>query len=358
MKVLLLTRYERLGASSRVRFLQFLHRLEQAGFSFDVRPLLDNAYVQSLYGGPPVSRWSIVRAYLGRLRALLAARRYDLVWLEKEALPYLPAFIETTLLAGVPYVADYDDAWFHRYDMSPSRLVRTLLGRKIDAVMRRAAVVVAGNDYLAARARQAGARMIEIIPSVIDVSRYGGASAAPAVRDGKAVVGWIGIPLNAHYLTLIAPALRRVSDDVTLHVVGGPVPDDLAGVPAESFAWTERDEIARIEAFDVGIMPLADTPWERGKCAYKLLQVMAAGKPVVASPVGANREVVRHGENGFLAESADEWADALRTLARDPALRARLGSAARRSIADGYSVDAVTPRLAAILAEAATARRH
>jgi len=242
--------------------------------------------------------------------------------------------------------------------MSPSRLVRTLLGRKIDAVMRRAAVVVAGNDYLAARARQAGARMIEIIPSVIDVSRYGGASAAPAVRDGKAVVGWIGIPLNAHYLTLIAPALRRVSDDVTLHVVGGPVPDDLAGVPAESFAWTERDEIARIEAFDVGIMPLADTPWERGKCAYKLLQVMAAGKPVVASPVGANREVVRHGENGFLAESADEWADALRTLARDPALRARLGSAARRSIADGYSVDAVTPRLAAILAEAATARRH
>ena len=358
MKVLLLTRYERLGASSRVRFLQFLPRLKQAGFSFDVRPLLDNAYVQSLYGGPPVGRWSIVRAYVRRLRALFAARRYDLVWLEKEALPYLPAFIERTLLAGVPYVADYDDAWFHRYDMSQSRLVRALVGRKIDAVMRRAAIVVAGNDYLAARARQAGAERIVIIPSVIDVSRYREPPTARPGRDGKTVVGWIGIPLNAHYLTLIAPALRRVSDDITLHVVGGPVPSELAGVPAESFAWTEADEIERIEAFDVGIMPLADTPWERGKCAYKLLQVMASGKPVVASPVGANRQVVRHGENGFLADDTDEWADVLRTLSRDPALRAQLGIAARQSIAEGYSVEAVLPRLVSVLKEAASVRRR
>ncbi len=105
-------------------------------------------------------------------------------------------------------------------------------------------------------------------------------------------------------------------------------------------------------------MPLAETPWELGKYAYKLLQVMAAGRPVIASPVGANRQVVRHGETGFLAESADEWAEALRALARDPALRARLGGAARLSIADGYSVDAVTPRLAAILADAASGHRH
>jgi glycosyltransferase involved in cell wall biosynthesis len=307
--------------------------------------------VRALYGGPPVSRRSIVLAYLRRLRALLGARRYDLVWLEKEALPYLPAFIETALLAGVPYVVDYDDAWFHRYDASTSRLVRALLGRKIDAVMRHAAIVVAGNEYLAARARAAGARRIEIVPSAIDLARYRDPGAAPAApADGRAAVaGWIGIPLNAHYLTLIEPALRGVSSDITLHVVGAPVPPELAGVPAESFAWTEGDEIARIEAFDVGIMPLADTPWERGKCAYKLLQVMAAGKPVIASPVGANRQVVHHGENGFLAASADEWAHALRTLARDPALRARMGGAARTSIARAYSVAAIGPRLAALL---------
>ena len=107
---------------------------------------------------------------------------------------------------------------------------------------------------------------------------------------------------------------------------------EFAGIAAESFPWTEDSEIARIAAFDVGIMPLHDTPWERGKCAYKLLQVMAAGKPVIASPVGANRQVVRHGVNGFLADTAEEWADALRTLAPIPtcAAHGRGGAQDRR----------------------------
>lgn len=358
MKVLLLTRYERLGASSRVRFLQFLPQLEQAGFTIEVQPLLDNAYVRALYGGPPVSRWSIVRAYLRRLGALLAARRYDVVWLEKEALPYVPAFVERTLLAGVPYVVDLDDAWFHRYEAHGSPLVRALLGGKIDAVMRHAAIVVAGNDYLAARARKAGARSIEIVPTAIDLARYDEPSAA-AAEGRAAIVGWIGIPLNAHYLSLVEPALRLAARNasIKLHVVGAPVPPQLAGIPAESIEWTEATEVERIGAFDIGIMPLADTPWERGKCAYKLLQVMAAGKPVIAAPVGANRQVVRHGVNGFLAATTEQWAEALRMLA-DPALRARMGEEARRTVAEQYSVATAGPRLATVLAQAAKLRRR
>jgi glycosyltransferase involved in cell wall biosynthesis len=369
MKVLLLTRYERLGASSRVRFLQFIPALERAGFTFDVRPLLDNAYVLALYGGPSASRWRILAGYLRRLARLLAAlagSRHDVVWLEKEAFPYLPAFIETTLLRRVPYVVDLDDAWFYRYEAHPSPLVRALLRGKIDAVMRNAAIVVAGNDYLAARARAAGARRIEIIPTAIDLARYGDASAAhaearPAVaRPRPAVVGWIGIPLNAHYLTLIEPALRLVARQelITLHVVGAPLPPELAGIPAASFPWSEATEVARIGDFDIGIMPLHDTPWERGKCAYKLLQVMAAGKPVIAAPVGANCQVVRHGVNGFLAATQAEWADALRALAGDPALRSRMGEEARRTVAAQYSVATAGPRLASVLAEAASSRRR
>jgi glycosyltransferase involved in cell wall biosynthesis len=367
-RVLLLTRYERLGASSRVRFLQFVPALERAGFAIDVRPLLDNAYVSALYGGPSASRWRIVRGYLRRLAMLFAAlvgHRYDVVWLEKEALPYLPAFIETTLLARVPYVVDLDDAWFYRYEAHPSRLVRALLRGKIDAVMRNAAIVVAGNDYLAARARGAGARRIEIIPTAIDLARYGGTSAdaAPAAAVAgprPAVVGWIGIPLNAHYLTPIEPALRLTARDglIKLHVVGAPVPPELAGIPAASFAWSEATEVERINDFDIGIMPLDDTPWERGKCAYKLLQVMAAGKPVVASPVGANCQVVRHGVNGFLAATQEEWADALRTLGADATLRARMGAQARRTVAGDYAVATIGPRLATVLAEAAESRRR
>src|SRR5262249_38671856 len=167
--VLVLTRYERLGASSRIRFLQFLPALEREGFSFDVRPLLDNAYVPSLYGGPKVSVGSIIRAYARRFSGLRRGLRYDLVWLEKEALPWLPTWMEIARLEGIPYVVDYDDAWFHRYE---NHWLSPLLGHKIDAVMRVAHTVVAGNDYLARRARQAGARHVEIVPTSIDLDRY------------------------------------------------------------------------------------------------------------------------------------------------------------------------------------------
>src|SRR5207248_10673995 len=134
---------------------------------------------------------------------------------------------------------------------------------------------------------------------------------------------------------------------IKLHVVGAPVPPELGGLPAESFPWSEEEEIARISAFDVGIMPLQDTAWERGKCAYKLLQVMAAGKPVIASPVGANVQVVRHGVNGYLANTPEEWADALRRLAVDPELRQRMRAEARRTVADRDSAALIGARLAA-----------
>ncbi len=344
--VLLLTRYERLGASSRVRFLQFLPMLEREGFSFEVQPLLDNDYVRSLYGGPPVGAGRLLMSYARRLRALRRKLRYDVVWLEKEALPWLPAWVEIARLEGMPYVVDYDDAWFHRYE---NHWTSPVLGHKIDAVMRVAHTVVAGNDYIARRARQAGARHVEVVPSAIDLDRYRDLP-PPAPGDGL-TVGWIGIPLNAHYLRIVAPALRMPG--VRLHVVGGAPPPELADI-AESFAWSEESEIARIAAFDVGIMPLHDTPWERGKCAYKLLQVMAAGKPVIASPVGANRQVVRHGVNGFLADTAEEWADALRKLA-DPELRRRMGEEARNTVAERYATSVVAPRLASILSKAAAA---
>jgi glycosyltransferase involved in cell wall biosynthesis len=346
--VLVLTRYERLGASSRVRFLQFLPQLEREGFSFDVQPLLDNDYVRSLYGGPPVGIGNLLRSYARRFRTLHRRLRYDLVWLEKEALPWLPAFLEIARLQGLPYVVDYDDAWFYRYE---KHWLRPLLGHKIDAVMRVAHTVVAGNDFLARHARAAGARAVEIVPSAVDLARY---RDLPARPPGDALnVGWIGIPLNAHYLSLLAPALRAV-EGVNLQIVGGAVPQALAGIRAESFPWSEDSEIARIAAFDVGIMPLDDTPWERGKCAYKLIQVMAAGKPVIASPVGANRQVVRHGVNGFLAETPEQWTEALRALA-DPDLRARMGAEARKTVEEGYATAVTGPRLAAILREAAAA---
>jgi glycosyltransferase involved in cell wall biosynthesis len=357
LNVLVLTRYDRLGASSRVRFLQFLTALAARGMSFDVWPFFDDDYIRSLYGGKRAKATTIMAAYLKRLGALMRAHRYDLIWLEKEALPWLPAAIETTLLRGVPYIVDLDDAWFHRYDRNPSPVVRTLMAGKIDAVMHRAAAVVVGNDYLAERARRAQASHVKVIPSVIDFDRYTPTILADAAGSGRKtpiVVGWIGTPITAPYLAQIEPAFRAIAATraVELHVVGTAAPPAFAGLPVKNIAWNEDTEVEVIAAFDIGIMPLANTDWERGKCAYKLLQVMAAGRPVVASSVGANAVVVRDGVNGYLADSSDQWVEALTALIDDAGLRARLGRRAQQTVENHYTIARVLPQLASVLAKA------
>jgi glycosyltransferase involved in cell wall biosynthesis len=357
-KVLLLTRYDRLGASSRVRFLQFLPGLAARGLDIDVCPFSDDSYLRDVYAGRRVGMTKVARFYVPRLRTLLKRRRYNVVWLEKEALPWIPAWLESAFLSGVPYVLELDDAWFHRYDRHPFAVVR-LMSRKIDALMRSAAIVVTGNEYLKERADNAGARRVELIPTVVDLARYPAPDhGAPHAERGM-TVGWIGTPLNAHYLERIEPALRDIAREgaVKVQIVGAPVPKTFAGLPAKSKPWSEATEIADICAFDVGTMPLDDGPWEKGKCAYKLLQVMAAGKPVIASPVGANCQVVRHGVNGFLASSTEEWIAAFKTLA-DAELRVRMGAAARRTVEEIYSVDRVICRVAAVLNEAASKSGH
>lgn len=359
LKVLVLTRYDRLGASSRVRFLQFLSALSTREMSFSVQPLLDNDYIKALYRGERTGAGKILGAYLRRLRALFSIRNYDLIWMEKEALPWLPAEIELALMRGRPYVVDLDDAWFHRYDENPSPLVRWLMADKIDVVMRHATIVVAGNEYLADRARRAQARRIEIIPSVIDLNRYALESASDTKTSGRndpLVIGWIGTPITAPYLKGIAQAFRAIAAtrSVVLQVVGASAPAEFAGLPVKNMAWSEATEIETIRGFDIGIMPLDDTGWERGKCAYKLLQVMAAGRPVVASPIGANRTLVRDGINGFLADTTDRWVQVLTALIDDPDLRTRMGLEALQTIKDRYTIERVLPELTSVLRQAST----
>jgi len=358
LRILVLTRYDRLGASSRVRFLQFLTPLAAHGISFSVRPFLDKEYIRRLYKGERAQVRKLIAAYLKRLRLLLFARGHDLVWVEKEALPWLPAALELALMRNVPYVVDFDDAWFHRYDQSSSLIVRGLMAGKIDAVIRHAAVVVAGNEYLAERARRAKARRVEIIPSVIDLNRYGtGFPSETNIHDTKKqiVIGWIGTPITVHYLVAVEHALRAIAakHSVALHVVGASAPASFAGLPVKNMVWNEATEIQTIRGFDIGIMPLDNTLWEHGKCAYKLLQVMAAGRPVVASPIGANCTVIQDGINGFLADSPIMWIKALAALIENPALRWRMGAQALQSVKDRYTIDCVLLRLASVLADTA-----
>lgn len=356
MRLLILPRYGALGASSRLRMLQYEGALRAEGWQVDVAPLLDDAYVTGLYAGN-VAAWPVVRSYLQRLRTLLSRRHYDVIWVEKELFPWLPSLLELALIPRrTALVVDYDDAVFHRYDEHRSAFVRQVLGRKIDAVMRRANVVTAGNEYLAQRARSAGCRRVEWLPTVIDLDRYPPGMVAKSA--GPVVVGWIGSPSTAGYLQMVAPALIELTRAQPLRCVAiGARADQVAGTPFEAWPWTEDTEVALLRQLDIGIMPLPDAPWERGKCGYKLIQYMACSLPVVASPVGVNRDIVRAGENGYLATTPRGWVDALAALVQDPARRAAMGANGRRQVEDVYCLQTQAARLAAMLKQAASGSR-
>jgi len=355
VRVLALTRYARRGASSRLRFEQFVPALAHQGIEVTVAPLLDDAFLLRRYSGRGADTFAVARAYASRAARRFRDDRWDLVWLEKEAFPWIPDFVERALaVSGVPYVVDFDDAWFHRYDQHPVGAVRAILGRKLDAVMRRAVTVCAGNEYIAARARKAGAADVTIVPTVVDLARYPLATSRP---PSPFTVGWIGTPLTAGYLDALAPALVQLSREREVRLCAvGAAPFKLAGVEVETPPWSEDGEAEMISRFDVGVMPLPDSPWERGKCGYKLIQYMACGTPVIASPVGVNRTLVTEGENGLLAEDPAGWARALAALCDDRSLRAAMGAAGRRLVASSYDLTVWAPRLAEILRKAALPR--
>jgi len=351
IKVLLFSRYEALGASSRVRFLQYLPYFREQGVEVTVKPLLSDSYLQALYKGD--SRWQeVLKGYVGRILALFVARRFDVVIIEKELFPFMPAIAERLLkLIGVPYVADYDDALFHHYDCHSNPLVRLLLGQKIDSVMRHATTVIAGNNYLAERACRAGAQRVEIIPTVVDTERY--YSKEKAVGEIP-IVGWIGTPQTSRYLKLLLPVFESLKNEIPVRFVAvGANSEDFEDTPIEAWPWSEESEVESVQQFDIGIMPLEDSPWERGKCGYKLIQYMACGVPVVASPVGVNREIVVSDENGLFADTVEEWDKALRTLLNvDLDVRKCMGGAGRARVEDWYSVQAQASRFLNELYEA------
>lgn len=356
LRVLLLSRYGHKGASSRMRHDQFLPRLAADGIAVAPAPFFPDAYLEALYAG---HRWPLPKVagcYARRIAALLDARRHDLLWIEKETLPWLPFAVERLLLAAAPpYVLDFDDAWFHHYDLHRRPLVRRLLGNKLDRLMRGAALVTAGNGYLAERAERAGARRVAVLPTVVDLDRYPALPAATPPRQGGPLrVGWIGSPTTARYLDLLAEPLARLTAERLIRLVLiGAGESALPGIDAERIPWTEAGETLALTGIDAGLMPLADSPWERGKCGYKLIQYMACAKPTVASPVGVNPAIVENGVTGLLAAGPADWEAALRTLAADQELCRRMGEAGRAKVECAYSLQATAPQLSGLLRSAA-----
>lgn len=344
MRVLAFTRYDRDAASTRYRLLQFLPAFEKAGNDVEWHPLLGEGHMQRLVEGRGGLRGRIPAAYARRLATLVTARKPDLLWVYGELFPYLPAVAEQTAMPRrVPVVYDWDDAFHLAYQNHHSLPVRQLLGDKFDRLLARAAAVTCGNDLLRDHARSFCINSL-VVPTVVDTEQWRPATSPPA----DPVIGWIGSPTTWTNMRPLLPLLARLHRDtgVRIRAIG-------AGRAAEAdrfdgldlVDWNERTEIAEVQAFSIGVMPLLDRPFERGKSGFKLIQYMACGLPVMASPVGVNSSIVQDGINGFLATEESAWEEGFRRLVSDPALRAHFGLEGRTRAVSDYSLASQAPRL-------------
>ena len=358
MRVVAFTKYGAEAASTRQRLLQYLPALQAAGIDVEWHALLDNAYVRALAEGTKPSKPAIAAGYARRMRQLAAARGANALWVYAELFPYLPAAFERLAFSPrIPVIYDFDDAFFHQYDGAQHPLVRRLLAGKLEPLLRGAAACACGNAYLQDYAARFCDRTI-ILPTVVDTDAYRPLSdkSSTPLR-----IGWIGTPSTWAYARPLMPLLAELAaeHDIRVSVVGAGAAaetDRFAGL--DLIDWREDTEIAEVQRMDIGVMPLPDQVWTRGKSGYKLIQYMACGLPVVASPVGVNAEIVVDGETGILVRDEDEWRRAITTLINDAVLRRRMGEAGRARVEARYSLDHCVPKMVQLFRTAVTPLAH
>lgn len=343
------------GAGCRFRIAQYLPSLRAAGFDVTIKSFYTPEYFELVYrpGRRLRKATSFLRLALRTLRAALDAGAYDLVFLYREAVPLGPPIIERLIARrGVPIVYDFDDAIFLPAVSEANRAILFLKDPgRVRRIIELSAEVVVGNEFLAAFARRYHSR-VSVVPTAVDTDRFVPAPARPAPRE--LVVGWIGSPTTFTYLQSLVPVLQEVAarHAFTLRVSGAGRPVRFPGIKVDDVPWTLSEEVTLFNSCDIGIYPLTDDDWSRGKCGFKAIQFMACGVPVVAAAVGVNRDIVQDGVNGYLAASPAEWVDKLSSLLADADRRARFAAAGRRTIEQHYSLTVTAPALANILQRA------
>ena len=337
--------------SQRFRIEQWMPHLETSGISVDLLPFADSELMRMLHkpGHQTAKALASLSGFVRRFVDAVRTRHYDAVLIHRAACIGGPATVERFVtLLGRPVIYDFDDAIFKLHTTEANRRFGWLkFPGKTGTICRISAHVVVGNSYLADYALRFNSR-VTVIPTSIDTKQY-----QPAKKNGstgKVVVGWTGSSTSQTHLEMFAPTVRHLVSrrDVEFRVISDREPV-LPGVPYVWRRWSAETEVEDLSDLDFGIMPIPDDEWARGKCALKALQYMAMGVPAICSPVGANSEVVQHGENGLLAANIDEWTSCFERLVDDAPLRSQLGLMARRTVEQNYSMQKCSELFAGVV---------
>jgi glycosyltransferase involved in cell wall biosynthesis len=343
------------SASERYRIHQFVPYLENAGFECEVRPFA----ARELFRAVQVGRTSSQLFYapfscLKRAADVYAVPRYDMVVIHREAFPFFCPTVERMVLRRHSRVVfSFDDAIYAGHRDTPNKrypwIYKMKYGPGVNEVLTKSAHVIAGSRTLAEHARQFNPQ-VSVIPTVVDTNRY--AYRTPSAPVECVTIGWMGTRSTSPYLFDIAPALRQLGEVFPAKIRFRMYGDPRLQLPVPNYEarpFSLESEIEDLRRIDIGIMPLPDNEWTRGKCAFKAIQYMALGIPTVSSPVGMASEIIEHNVNGLLANTPEEWFEALARLMRDADLRRRLAEEGRKTVEAYYSLGVWAPRFASLL---------
>jgi len=328
----------------RFRFEQYFHFLQENGFECELSYIISEADDRVLYSkGNYAAKYRMHRRSIRRRRNDAArADEFDIIFIFREALVTGSTRFEKIFRKSkAKIIFDFDDAIWH-LDVSEANRLFGFLKRpqKTGEIIAMSDLVFAGNAYLAGYAKKFNPG-VEIIPTTIDTEEY--RPVATQRDDSKITIGWSGSLTTIKHFEFAIPFLRetrkKYGDKISIKVIGdGTYVNEELGI--KGLPWKKEDEIRELSSFDIGIMPLPDDEWAKGKCGLKGLQYMALGIPTIMSPVGVNTEIISEGENGFLATTTEEWVEKIDRLVQSEALRKKTGAAAMRTVEERYSVNA------------------
>jgi glycosyltransferase involved in cell wall biosynthesis len=351
-KLLFITANPVESASERYRIYQFLPYLERDGLDCTVRPFATKKLYQAIQADRLAPKLFLTPyCFLRRMLDLAAAHRYDVIVVQRGIFPFLwPGLERMFCRQHEKVIFDFDDAIHIGHKNTAAAKYpwsyRLKYGPAVNQTLRHYAHIIVGNRTLAEHALQFNSQ-VSIIPTVVDLDRY--AYRPPHASTKMLTIGWVGSRSTSPYLLEIEGALRRLSEThpgkLRFRLYGHP--SRKLNLPNfESLPFSLTSEIDDLRTIDIGLMPVPDNDWTRGKCAFKAIQYMALGIPTVTSPVGMATELIHHEVNGFCARTSEEWFDALNRLVLDAQLCRRFSEEGRKTIEAHYSLQTWGPVLA------------